>query len=207
MKGDLFRVSLRNEWEAIALLQKPLEINYPNTVIKWGVGVLRTKDGNGKFKSNIIENIRQEEKQQYNIHCTVKPVALIRDYPLDATIIRHTTGSERRDTMQNQSTKAVLNIITYCIIKPVAKFTMYLGVALLPLSGVLLNLWGFLQFSWNQHDGAIIAAVFAGFFFLLGIISFIISGILTWRIEHPRLLDLRKIYGFTKNDDDINHNL
>ncbi len=69
---------LRNEWEAIALLQKPLEINYPNTVIKWGVGVLRTRNGKGGFKSNIIENIHQEEKQQYNIHCTVKPVALIK---------------------------------------------------------------------------------------------------------------------------------
>ncbi len=72
---------LRNEWESIVILQKPLEDNYPNTVAKWGVGVLKTndptKDG---FRSNIIENATtREEKHNYNVHCTVKPLWLMRN--------------------------------------------------------------------------------------------------------------------------------
>lgn len=68
----------RNEWEAIALLQKPLEENYPTTVKKWGVGVLHTVDGNGGFKSNVFENISRDSKEDFNMHCTVKPTSLIK---------------------------------------------------------------------------------------------------------------------------------
>lgn len=78
LKWEGWHSCLRNEWEAIALLQKPLETNYPNTVIKWGVGVLHTRNGDTGFQSNIIEKIPQEEKQQFNMHCTVKPVTLIK---------------------------------------------------------------------------------------------------------------------------------
>lgn len=77
-KWEGWHSCLRNEWEAIALLQKPLENNYPTTVVKWGVGVLHAENGNGTFKSNIIENITRDEKQNFNIHCTVKPVSLIK---------------------------------------------------------------------------------------------------------------------------------
>lgn len=69
---------LRNEWEAIVLLQKPLENNYSNTVRKWGVGVLHATQDDGHFMSNIWENIRRDEKSVDNIHCTVKPVSLIK---------------------------------------------------------------------------------------------------------------------------------
>lgn len=80
---------LRNEWEAIVLLQKPLEDNYPNTVKKWGVGVMQTS-GNGEgFQSNIFENIPRDEKENFNMHCTVKPKELIN------RLIRLTTPLEK----------------------------------------------------------------------------------------------------------------
>jgi len=69
---------LRNEWEAIALLQKPLINNYPETVKKFDIGLLHTQNGNGGFQSNIIENVsNKDKKENFNIHCTVKPVKLI----------------------------------------------------------------------------------------------------------------------------------
>ena len=68
----------RNEWEAIALLQKPLEDNYSNTVKKWGVGVLKTVIDGKNFKSNIFENIERDNKQDFNMHCTIKPISLIK---------------------------------------------------------------------------------------------------------------------------------
>jgi site-specific DNA-methyltransferase (adenine-specific) len=70
--------ALRNEWEAIALLQKPLEDNYMNTVAKWGVGVLNAINADGSFQSNILENIKRDRKESFNVHCTVKPVGLIK---------------------------------------------------------------------------------------------------------------------------------
>lgn len=69
--------ALRNEWEAIALLQKPLENNYPTTVKKWGVGVMNTITESGGFQSNIIDDMSREKKEEFNIHCTVKPLSLI----------------------------------------------------------------------------------------------------------------------------------
>lgn len=69
--------ALRNEWEAIALLQKPLEGNYPNTVQQWGVGVMKTINQDGSFQSNILDGMEREKKEDFNIHCTVKPVRLI----------------------------------------------------------------------------------------------------------------------------------
>jgi site-specific DNA-methyltransferase (adenine-specific) len=77
-KWEGWHSCFRNEWEAIALLQKPLEDNYPTTIKKWGVGVLRTVNGDGGFKSNVFENIVRNEKQDFNMHCTVKPTALIK---------------------------------------------------------------------------------------------------------------------------------
>ena len=67
----------RNEWEAIALLQKPLINNYVETVKLTGVGLLHVKNGDGKFQSNVFENISRSEKEEFNVHCTVKPVELI----------------------------------------------------------------------------------------------------------------------------------
>lgn len=77
-KWEGWHSCFRNEWEAIALLQKPLEDNYPTTVRRWGVGVLHTVNGSKNFKSNIFENIIRDEKQDFNMHCTVKPTSLIK---------------------------------------------------------------------------------------------------------------------------------
>ena len=60
------------------LLQKPLENNYPNTVKKWGLGVMQTAGNGDRFQSNIFENIPRDEKENFNMHCTIKPKTLIK---------------------------------------------------------------------------------------------------------------------------------
>ena len=67
---------LRNEWEAICVVQKPLVNNYITTLQESGVGLFNTMCGNG-FQSNIIEGIKRDNVESYNIHCTVKPLELI----------------------------------------------------------------------------------------------------------------------------------
>lgn len=69
---------LRNEWEAICVVQKPLVNNYIETLEQYNVGLFKVKDAKG-FKSNIIENIKREQKDDFNIHATVKPKELIRE--------------------------------------------------------------------------------------------------------------------------------
>lgn len=76
---------LRNEWESIAVLQKPLTNNYLETVKKYGIGLLHAKNGDGGFQSNIIENIKRDKKESFNIHCTIKPTELIKKL-VDLTI-------------------------------------------------------------------------------------------------------------------------
>lgn len=68
---------LRNEWEAIVVVQKPLVNNYADTVLEYGVGLFHAENGDGSFQSNIIENVPREKNRQDNIHCTVKPIALM----------------------------------------------------------------------------------------------------------------------------------
>lgn len=67
---------LRNEWEAICVVQKPLINNYITTLQRSGVGLFYTVSENG-FQSNIIEGIKRDNLEDYNIHCTVKPLDLI----------------------------------------------------------------------------------------------------------------------------------
>ena len=69
--------ALRNEWESILVVQKPLVNNYINTLKNYGVGLFNAKDESG-FKSNIIEGIKREKKDEFNFHPTVKPVQLIK---------------------------------------------------------------------------------------------------------------------------------
>lgn len=76
-KWEGWHSCLRNEWEAIVVLQKPLINNYLETVKKFNIGLLRTQNGGGNFRSNIIENVRRDKKEEFNIHCTVKPLQLI----------------------------------------------------------------------------------------------------------------------------------
>ena len=70
--------ALRNEWEAITVVQKPLINNYLNTLQLHNVGLLKTKEaGVDGFQSNIFENIKRDPKNSINTHITVKPLELI----------------------------------------------------------------------------------------------------------------------------------
>jgi len=68
---------LRNEWEAICVVQKPLVNNYAQTLLEYGTGLYYAKQDDGGFQSNILENIKREVTQDYNVHCTVKPLELM----------------------------------------------------------------------------------------------------------------------------------
>ena len=69
---------LRNEWEAICVVQKPLMNNYTQTVLEYGTGLFYTQQEDGKFQSNILENIKRDHNSDYNVHCTVKPLELMK---------------------------------------------------------------------------------------------------------------------------------
>ncbi|MEG4030360.1 MULTISPECIES: site-specific DNA-methyltransferase [unclassified Microcoleus] len=75
---DGWHSCLRNEWEAICVLQKPLVNNYLETLQEYGTGLFYTKDRFGGFQSNILEGIQREKTEEFNVHCTVKPIALMR---------------------------------------------------------------------------------------------------------------------------------
>ncbi|WP_377478867.1 MAG: site-specific DNA-methyltransferase [Microcoleus anatoxicus] len=77
-KWDGWHSCLRNEWEAICVLQKPLVNNYLETLQEYGTGLFYTKDRFGGFQSNILEGIQREKTEDFNVHCTVKPIALMR---------------------------------------------------------------------------------------------------------------------------------
>ena len=68
---------LRNEWEAIVIVQKPLIDNYENTVMRYGIGLFHTMNSDRSFQSNILENIPRDKNEDFNIHCTVKPLVLM----------------------------------------------------------------------------------------------------------------------------------
>lgn len=76
MNWEGWHSCLRNEWEAIAVLQKPLINNYIQTIKRYNVGLLYTKSESG-FQSNIIENIKRDIQKDFNIHPTVKPIDLM----------------------------------------------------------------------------------------------------------------------------------
>jgi site-specific DNA-methyltransferase (adenine-specific) len=68
---------LRNEWEAICLLQKPLAGNYLTTIRRHKVGLLRAEMNGSGFLSNIIENFKRSPADNVAGHCTVKPLELM----------------------------------------------------------------------------------------------------------------------------------
>ena len=70
--------ALRNEWEAIVVVQKPLVNNYMQTALTYGVGLFHAENGDGGFQSNIIEDVPRGKNERFNVHCTVKPLALMK---------------------------------------------------------------------------------------------------------------------------------
>lgn len=69
---------LRNEWESIVVLQKPLQRNYTETLENFGTGLFYTQNQNGSFASNILEGFHKGEKENIDGHCTPKPLPLMR---------------------------------------------------------------------------------------------------------------------------------
>jgi site-specific DNA-methyltransferase (adenine-specific) len=69
---------LRSEWEAIVVVQKPLKNNYVETLMEYGTGLFYTDDGKGGFQSNILEGFKRDSRDEVNVHCTVKPLSLMR---------------------------------------------------------------------------------------------------------------------------------
>lgn len=69
--------ALRNEWEAIVLVQKPLINNYIETFEAHGVGVMKAINADGSFQSNILEGYSAHKAEQFNTHTTVKPLPLM----------------------------------------------------------------------------------------------------------------------------------
>ncbi len=69
---------LRSEWEAICVVQKPLINNYTETLLEYGTGLFYAEQEGGGFQSNILENIKRDAIADYNVHCTVKPLALMK---------------------------------------------------------------------------------------------------------------------------------
>lgn len=71
---------LRQEREWIVVLQKPLIDNYHTTVKQYWIWLLKAENINiWWFKSNIFENYKREKKDEFNSHCTIKPLWLIED--------------------------------------------------------------------------------------------------------------------------------
>ncbi|MGE4470420.1 MAG: site-specific DNA-methyltransferase [Desulfovibrio sp.] len=68
---------LRNEWEAVCVLQKPLINNYTETLLKNDIGLLKAQGDEGGFRSNILEGLTSHKREKFNVHCTVKPLELI----------------------------------------------------------------------------------------------------------------------------------
>lgn len=68
---------LRNEWEAIVVVQKPLDNNYIETLEKYHVGLFHATNDDGSFQSNILEGVPRGEMEDFNVHCTVKPLPLM----------------------------------------------------------------------------------------------------------------------------------
>ena len=68
---------LRNEWDAIIVMQKPLSNNYVETVVKYGVGLFHA-EGTSGFQSNIIDYMGRDLVQdEMKAHCTPKPLKLM----------------------------------------------------------------------------------------------------------------------------------
>ncbi len=77
-KWDGWHSCLRNEWEAICVLQKPLTNNYLETLLEYGTGLFYAKEQFGGFQSNILEGIQRDKTEDFNVHCTVKPISLMK---------------------------------------------------------------------------------------------------------------------------------
>jgi len=71
---------LRQEWEWVVVLQKPLINNYHTTVLEYWVWLFKAESWDiSWFQGNIFEWYKRDKKDEYNSHCTIKPIKLIED--------------------------------------------------------------------------------------------------------------------------------
>ena len=96
---------LRSEWEAICVLQKPLKNNYMETLLEYGTGLFYTEVPGGGFQSNILENFKRDKAPVYNVHCTVKPLDLMKK--LVEIFVPRTEGSVLIDLFAGSGTTLV----------------------------------------------------------------------------------------------------
>lgn len=68
---------LRNEWESICVVQKPLINNYIETLQTNGLGLMHAEMNGDGFLSNLIEGYKKSDSEKFDDHCTVKPLELI----------------------------------------------------------------------------------------------------------------------------------
>ena len=109
-KWDGWYSALRNEWEGITVVQKPLINSYTNTLIKYQTGLFHAKDSLHKgFQSNIIENIKRESKDDFNDHPTIKPLELMNK--LVSMIIPANSKNIVLDPFMGSGTTALASII------------------------------------------------------------------------------------------------
>lgn len=72
-----YHSALRNQWEGVVLVQKPLVDNYINTVVQHGVGLMRTEIPEVQgFTGNIHDQIpsRRSDPEISDLHATPKPL-------------------------------------------------------------------------------------------------------------------------------------
>jgi hypothetical protein len=105
-------------------------------------------------------------------------------------------------TLDKETVDILVNIFTYCIMEFVISFTKYLGTAFVALAGVIFSIGFQLHFQWNQPCDAILIWILAGIIFFLGMGSFTICGILSYRKEHPP----KHYIGFNEINSDKDNN-
>jgi site-specific DNA-methyltransferase (adenine-specific) len=75
-----YHSALRNAWEGVVLLQKPLTDNYLTTLKDYGTGLMKAVNEDGTFKTNIFNKITKREvwpEGAQELHATPKPMAWI----------------------------------------------------------------------------------------------------------------------------------
>ena len=105
-KWSGWHTCFRNEWEAILLVQKPLLNNYWETLQKTGVGVFKTINQDGSFQSNILEGYQYKSNKEKWIHCTAKPLGLIKK--LLSTLAPKSDGNVVLDPFAGSGTTLVV---------------------------------------------------------------------------------------------------
>jgi site-specific DNA-methyltransferase (adenine-specific) len=75
-----YHSALRNSWEGVVIVQKPLVNNYLNTLKIHGTGLMKAENSDGTFKTNILKKLGKREdwfEGSQELHATPKPLLWI----------------------------------------------------------------------------------------------------------------------------------